>query len=87
MKTILIPRYDVSIILIIGSNMSCINVLTCTHNLCNLILAVGFNFGVNLIVRSSLNYWDQSITVESSQNLKSDYWIANSTVGEHSKFG
>ena len=33
MKTILIPGHDVPIILIIGLNMSCINVLTCTHNL------------------------------------------------------
>ena len=33
MKTILIPRHSVPIILIIRSNMSCINVLTCTHNL------------------------------------------------------
>ena len=33
MKTILIPGYGVSIILIIGLNIPCINVLTCTHNL------------------------------------------------------
>ena len=33
MKTILKPRHSVSIILIIRSNMSYINVLTCTHNL------------------------------------------------------
>ena len=31
--------------------------------LCNLILTVGFKFGENLNVRSSLNRWDQSITV------------------------
>ena len=31
-KTILIPRHGVMIILIIGSNMACINVLTCIHN-------------------------------------------------------
>ena len=55
MKTILISGHGVSIILIIGLNMSCINVLTCTHNFCNLILVVGFNFGANLIVRYSLN--------------------------------
>ena len=72
MKTILIPRHGVPIILIIGSNMSCINVLTCTHNLCNLILTIGFNFGANLTIRYSLNRWDQSITVGSSQDLKSD---------------
>ena len=33
MKTILKPRHSVPLILIIRSNMSCINVLTCTHNL------------------------------------------------------
>ena len=33
MTTILIPRHGVPIILIIGSNISCINVLTSTHNL------------------------------------------------------
>ena len=32
----------------------------------NLILTIGFNFGENLIVRSSLNRWDQSIIVGSS---------------------
>ena len=31
--------------------------------ICNLILNVGFNFGENLTVKSSLNRWDQSITV------------------------
>ena len=66
MKTIIIPRHGVSIILIIESNMLCINVLTCTHNLCNLILAVGINFGANMTVRYSLNRLDQSITVRSS---------------------
>ena len=30
---------------------------------CNLILTVRFNFGENRTVRSSLNRWDQSITV------------------------
>ena len=50
MKTILILGHYVPIILIIGSNMPCINVLTCTHNLCNLIIAVGFNFDANLMV-------------------------------------
>ena len=33
MKTIFIPRHDVSIILIVTSNMPCINLLTPTHNL------------------------------------------------------
>ena len=37
-----------------------------SKNICNLIIAVGFNFGANMIVRSSLNRWDQSITVGSS---------------------
>ena len=37
-----------------------------SKNLCNLIIAVGFNFYANLTVRPSLNYWDQSITVGSS---------------------
>ena len=32
MKTILIPRHSVPIILIIELNMLCINVLNCTHN-------------------------------------------------------
>ena len=34
-----------------------------SKNLCNLIIAVGFNFCANLTIRSSLNYWDQLITV------------------------
>ena len=42
-------------------------------NLCNLIIAVGFNFCANLTVRYSLNCWDQSITVGSSQDFKSDH--------------
>ena len=87
MKTIPIPRHGIPIILIIGLNMSCINVLTCIHNLCNLILVVGFNFDANLTVRSSLNDCDQFITVRSSEDLKSDCWITNSTIGEHLKFG
>ena len=33
MKTIFIPRHDVPIILIVTSNMLCINLLTPTHNL------------------------------------------------------
>ena len=33
---------------------------------CNLIIAVRFNFGANMTVRSSLNCSDQSITVGSS---------------------
>ena len=41
-------------------------------NLCNLIIAVGFNFCANLTVRSSLNCWDQFITVGSSQDFKSN---------------
>ena len=51
MKTILIQEHRDLIILIIGSNVSCINVLTYTHNLCNLILIIRFNFGANLTVR------------------------------------
>ena len=35
-------------------------------NICNLIIVVGFNFDANMTVRSSLNRWDQSITVGSS---------------------
>ena len=49
--------------------------------ICNLILTVGFNFDENLIVRSFLNHWDQSITVGSSQDFKSCRWIKNLTVG------
>ena len=37
-----------------------------SKNICNLIIVVGFNFGANMTVRSSLNRWDQSITVGSS---------------------
>ena len=37
-----------------------------SKKICNLIIAVGFNFGANMTVRSSLNRSDQSITVESS---------------------
>ena len=33
MKIIFIPRHGVAIILIVTSNMSCINMLTSTHNL------------------------------------------------------
>ena len=62
-KAILISEHGVPIIFIIGLNIPCINVLTCTHNFCNLILPVGFNFGANLTIRSSLNRYDQSITV------------------------
>ena len=43
-----------------------------SKNICNLIIAVGFNFGANLTIRYSLNRWNQSITVGSSQNFKSD---------------
>ena len=60
-EKIIILGYGVSIILIIGSNMSCINVLTCTHNLCNLIIAIGSNFDVNMTIKYSLNSWDQFI--------------------------
>ena len=41
--------------------------------ICNLIIAVGFNFCVNMTIRSSLNRWDQSIAVGSSQDFKSDH--------------
>ena len=37
-----------------------------SKNICNLIIVVGFNFDANMIVRSSLNRSDQSITVGSS---------------------
>ena len=37
-----------------------------SKNICNLIIAVGFNFGANMTVRFSLNRSDQSITVGSS---------------------
>ena len=37
-----------------------------SKNICNLIIAVGFNFCANMTVRSSLNHSDQSITVRSS---------------------
>ena len=43
------------------------------NNICNLIIVVGFNFCINLTVRSSLNCWDQFITVGSSQDFKSGY--------------
>ena len=49
--------------------------------LCNLILTVEFNFDENLIIRSSLNRWNQSKTVGSSQNFKYGRWIKNLTVG------
>ena len=44
-----------------------------SKNLCNLIIAVGFIFCANLTVRSSLNCWDQSITIGSSRDFKSDH--------------
>ena len=44
-----------------------------SKNLCNLIITVGFNFYANLAVKSSLNCWDQSITVGSSKDFKSDH--------------
>ena len=44
-----------------------------SKNLCNLIIVVGFYFCANLTVKSSLNYWDQSITVGSSQDFKYDH--------------
>ena len=37
-----------------------------SKNICNLIIVVGFNFGANMTVRSSLNRWDYSITIGSS---------------------
>ena len=37
-----------------------------SKNIFNLIIAVGFNFGANMTVKSSLNHSDQSITVGSS---------------------
>ena len=46
-----------------------------SKSLCNLIIVVGFNFCANLTVRSSLNCWDQSITVGSSQDFKSYHLI------------
>ena len=49
--------------------------------ICNLIITVGFNFGENLIVRYSLNCWDQFIIVGSSQDFKSGRWIKNLTIG------
>ena len=49
--------------------------------ICNLILTVGFNFGENMTVRSSLNRWDQSITVGSSRDFKFSCGIKNLTVG------
>ena len=42
MKTIFIPRDGVAIILIVTSNMPCINLLTPTHN-----LSVDRKFGVD----------------------------------------
>ena len=41
--------------------------------ICNLIIAVGFNFCANLTVRYSSNCWDQSITVGSSHDFKFDH--------------
>ena len=41
--------------------------------LCNLIIVNEFNFGANMTIRSSLNHWDQSITVGSNQDFKSDH--------------
>ena len=52
-----------------------------SKNLCNLIIAVEFNFGANLTIRSSLNCWDQFIIVGSSQDFKSDRWMENLIVG------
>ena len=37
-----------------------------SKNICNLIIAVGFNFGANMTVRSSLNRSDKYITVGSN---------------------
>ena len=44
-----------------------------SNNLCNLIIVVGFNFCANMTVRSSLNRWDQSITIGSSHDFKSGH--------------
>ena len=41
--------------------------------LCKLIIVNEFNFGANLIIRSTLNHWDQSITVGSNQDFKYDH--------------
>ena len=41
--------------------------------LCNLIIVNEFNFGANLTIRSTLNHWDQSITVGLNQDFKSDH--------------
>ena len=49
--------------------------------ICNLIPTVGFNFDENLTVRSSLNHWNQSITVGSIHDFKSSRLIKNLTVG------
>ena len=57
-----------------------------SKNLYNLIIAVEFNFGANLTIRSSLNCCNQSIIIGSSQDFKSDRWMENLIVGEHSKF-
>ena len=57
------------------------NVIGWSKYICNLIITVGFYFGENLTVRFSLNYWNQSITVRSSQDFKFGYWIKNLTVG------
>ena len=46
MKTIFIPRHGVPIILIVTSNMPCINLLTPTHN-----LSVDRKFEVHLHAR------------------------------------
>ena len=55
--------------------------------ICNLILTVGFNFCENLTVISSLNRWDQSITVGSSHDFNYGRWIKNLIVRYHFKFG
>ena len=58
-----------------------------SKNPCNLILVIGFKFGTNLTVISSLNCWDQSIIVRSTWDFKYDHWITNLIMGEQSKFG
>ena len=44
-----------------------------SKNICNLIIVVGFNFSANMTIRSFLNRCDQSITIRSSQDFKSNH--------------
>ena len=54
-----------------------------SKNLCNLIIAVGFNFCTNMTVRSSLNRLDQSITTGSSQDFKYDHLDISPMYGQY----